>query len=311
MIKASNLCKSFGAVDALKHVSFEIKPGELVGLLGPNGAGKTTTMRLLTGYYKPTKGQIEIDGVALHNNLKQIKKTVGYLPESGAMYHDMLVSDYLSFIAGSFELEPNEITSGIDYAVQATGIGKYFNAPISYLSKGYKQRVCLAATLTHNPSILILDEPTSGLDPNQIIEIQNLIKELAKEKTIILSTHILSEIENIAQRAIIISDGEIVLDSPLEKLNELSRGGYKIHVRIKGSHPESAETLKNIFTEPHETVSLISTSEQETVIILQSPAHHGERVYRAAVEKGWILRELYAEKESLEDVFRDLTRGKK
>jgi len=310
MIKVSNLSKSFGPFSALQNINFEINKGELVGLLGPNGAGKTTTMRLLTGYYSPSQGKIEINGFDLKDNLKPAQNSIGYLPESTALYQDMLVSDYLVFISSSFDVNKNQLTSGIDYAVQVTGIEDYFYRPISHLSKGYKQRVALAATLIHNPSILILDEPTSGLDPNQILEIQNLIKELAKEKTIILSTHILSEIENIAQRAIIIAKGKIVLDSPLAKLTELTQGGYKIHVRIKGNHPESADSLQHIFSEPHEKVNLISSSEKETVLTLQSPAHHGERIYQAAVEKGWILRELYAEKESLQDVFRELTGSK-
>ena len=305
MIIVENLSKSFNNVKAVNNINFKINKGEIVGLLGPNGAGKTTTMRMLTGYYKPTSGNITINDLSADQKRMEIQKIIGYLPENSALYTDMLVCDYLFFIASAFQLENSVYKKNLDYAVSATGIEKYYYRPISQLSKGYKQRVGIAATLIHDPAILILDEPTSGLDPNQILEIQKLIIQLASHKTIILSTHILNEIENTCQRAIIISEGKIVLDQPLKDLNALKKGGYKFHLMLAGNIENALEILTRELQIGD--IQYISRDENETKVVMTAANHIGEKIYQTAIQNKWALRELFAEKESLESIFQNLT----
>jgi ABC-2 type transport system ATP-binding protein len=305
MIEIKNVSKRFNEFSAVKNINISIKKGEIVGLLGPNGAGKTTTMRMITGYYKPTEGEIIIDGKSVLENKMAIQKSIGYLPENSSLYTDMLVCDYLNFIALSYQISESDYLNNLDYAVTATGLEKYFYRPVSHLSKGYKQRVGIAATLIHNPSILILDEPTSGLDPNQIIEIQNLIKNLAKDKTIILSTHILKEVENTCQRAIIISEGQIVLDEPLQNLSSLRKKGFKIHLTLAGKIDNAVNILGSALNITD--ISSSPTEENETKILINSAEHLGEKIYHCSVENKWTLKELFAEKESLENIFQALT----
>lgn len=311
MIEVENLSKSFNQVQAVKNISFNINKGEIVGLLGPNGAGKTTTMRMITGYYKPTAGKITIDGKSVAEEKLEVQKMIGYLPENSSLYIDMLVCDYLLFIASSHQLDETTIAKNLDYAVTATSLEKYFYRPISQLSKGYKQRVGIAASLIHDPSILILDEPTSGLDPNQIVEIQKLITDLSATKTIILSTHILKEVESTCKRAIIISEGTIVLDETLANLNARKKGGFKIHLTLDKKVNDAAETLKNEFKESGliSEVSETAGEEQETRLIINSTEHIGSRIYDCAVKSQWSIKELFAEKESLENIFQQLTGG--
>jgi len=308
MIQVENLSKSFNNISAVKNINFKINKGEIVGLLGPNGAGKTTTMRMLTGFYKPTSGNITINGLSVENQRIDVQKMIGYLPENSALYTDMLVCDYLYFIASAFQLDNSIYQKNLDYAVSATGIEKYYYRPISQLSKGYKQRVGIAATLIHDPLILILDEPTSGLDPNQIIEIQKLIIKLAENKTIILSTHILNEIENTCKRAIIISEGTIVLDEPLTNLNALKKGGFKFHIMFSGKINNVADVLKKELS--IDDVQLLSDNVHDTKLTLTTSEHVGEKIYECAVKNNWPLKELFAEKESLENIFHSLTGGK-
>ena len=310
MIKVSNLSKVFGPFVAVDKINFHIKKGEIVGLLGPNGAGKTTTMRMLTGFYNPSEGSVKIGGKPLAESLEEAKKSIGYLPESAAIYQDMLTSDYMQFIANSYGLSDEEKARGIDYAVTSTGLQPYYYRPISQLSKGYKQRVGLAAALVHNPSILILDEPTSGLDPNQIVEIQKLIQKLASDKTIILSTHILSEIENTCRRAIIINEGRILQDKPLSELQTDAKGITTVFVKIKGKVTEAAKILNTIYKEKNEEVELISSNKEGTTIIVHTADANGERIFDAAVKNKWKLQELRTEKESLTNVFQNITRKK-
>jgi len=307
MIQVKNLTKKFGEITAVDSISFSIKKGEIVGLLGPNGAGKTTTMRMLTGYYSPTSGEVIIDGKAVVENENSPKKLIGYLPESSALYYDMLVCDYLQFIGESHQMDPNQLSKGIERVVEATSIEKYFYRPIGQLSKGYKQRVGIAATLLHNPEILILDEPTSGLDPNQIIEIQGLIKNLAHEKTIILSSHILSEIENTCERVIIISNGNIVLDKPLEELPRYTQEGFTIHLTLKGMVEQASEKIREKFGTQVSNLQQQTDSNGNTTISLQSGSHFGEQLYKLSVLQDWTIYELYARKENLENIFTRLT----
>lgn len=311
MIEVRELWKSFDEHKVVKDVNFSISKGEIVGLLGPNGAGKTTTMRMMTGYYHPDQGEILIGGKNIKEHKEEIQAMIGYLPESSASYSDMLVSDYLKFIAATRNMHGAEEKNAIERVVSQTSLQSYYYRPISVLSKGYRQRVGLAAAMLHDPPVLILDEPTSGLDPNQILDIQSLIASLAQEKTIILSTHILKEVEATSQRAIIIHDGRIVMDKPLEEIATLKGGASSIQVTVKGivdnldslveNSVEGINITSQEFTPTGETIFRVATSGDAKECSAQ--------LFRLAVKNEWILTELYREKFSLETVFRELTRG--
>lgn len=217
-IQINNLTKIYGSQKAINNISLNIQKGEIVGFLGPNGAGKSTTMKILTGYLSATSGKAIICGIDVQKNPIAVKEKIGYLPESNALYYDMYVKEYLAFVAGVHKVPNFKVQ--ISNSIALTGLQIEQHKKISQLSKGYKQRVGLAAALIHKPEILILDEPTSGLDPNQIVEIRNLIKEQAKDKTIIFSSHILQEVEAICSRIIIINKGEIVADDTLKNLQK-------------------------------------------------------------------------------------------
>jgi len=215
-LQVKNLSKIYGLQKAVNNINFTINKGEIVGFLGPNGAGKSTTMKIITGYINSTSGNVKVCDVDVQNNAINIKKKIGYLPESNALYYDMYVKEYLQFIAGVHKIDnKNEAVKNV---IELTGLELEQNKKIAQLSKGYKQRVGLAAALIHNPEVLILDEPTSGLDPNQIIEIRNVIKQQGKNKTVLFSSHILQEVEAICDRVIIINKGEIVADDTLNNL---------------------------------------------------------------------------------------------
>ena len=307
MIDVSSLKKDFGTTKAVKGVSFSIRKGSIVGLLGPNGAGKTTIMRIITGYYKPLEGDVQINGISVKQDTLSTRKMIGYLPETSCTYSDMLVCDYLNFIGESRMLSESKKARGIDKSVQATSLQEYFYKPISKLSKGYKQRVGLASALIHDPEILILDEPTSGLDPNQIREIQTLIKNLSKEKTVILSTHILSEVEAVCERAIIINQGKIVLDKPLQEISNLKEGSSTIKVTIKGKNPSAIEKYKQVFKKENESVEQVSSGNTETSLKINGGKDASEKAFQVAVKENYILTELSPEQSSLEEVFTSLT----
>ena len=216
-ILVKDLTKIYGEQKAVDNISFEIKTGEIVGFVGPNGAGKSTTMKILTGFIPPSSGEAKINALDLIENSLEIRKHIGYLPEHNPLYHEMYVKEYLEFVAGIYNLGKNT-QSRIEEIIEQTGLTIEQKKKIGALSKGYRQRVGLAQALIHDPSILILDEPTSGLDPNQIIEIRNLISEVGKEKTVMLSTHIMQEVEAICDRIIIINKGKIVADDSIESI---------------------------------------------------------------------------------------------
>lgn len=306
MISVSALKKNFGAYEAVKQISFSIGKGEVVALLGPNGAGKTTTMRMLTGFYEPTSGTATVGGHDVQKNRKDVQALIGYLPESASSYPDMLVSEFLTFIAESRNMEKAAAARGIEKAVKVTDLGKYLYSPIMHLSKGYKQRVGLAAALLHDPQVLILDEPTSGLDPNQIHEIRQLIRELSKEKTIILSTHILKEVEDTCERAIIIADGRIVLDEKLEKIQRMKEGRESWEFALKGNQASALGKIQGLVGSG-ESVSLISTSDAETRFAAETAGGFNEKLFALCVAEKWTLRELFMQKQSIEDVFARLT----
>ena len=233
MITADGLTKFYGTQCAVDHIDLDIKKGEIVGLLGPNGAGKTTTLRMLTGYLRPSSGNIRIKDYNINDNPLEIKKLMGYLPESAPLYNEMLAYDYLKYVALIRNIEKDRIETRLKEVAGLCGINEVMHKPIDTLSKGYKQRVGLAHAMMDDPEILILDEPTSGLDPNQIVEIRDIIREIGKEKTVILSTHILSEAEATCDRIIIINRGRIAADQTIDELKDSMSKEFLINISLK------------------------------------------------------------------------------
>ena len=264
MIEVSHVSRYFGNFSAVNDVSFSIPTGQIVGLLGPNGAGKTTTMRMITGFLSPSDGQILIDGVDISQAPVESKKKIGYMPESAPLYGDMIVEDYLKYIA---EIHGEDPSVKVPALCAECGLKEVMGKNISDLSRGNKQRVSLAHALMHDPEILILDEPTSGLDPNQVEDVRNIIREIGKTRTVIVSTHILSEVETICSRAIIISGGKVVADSPIEELKE--RFGHELSVNITvggGSFDDISAAIKAVSGVDSVTQSADNNTEIENAI---------------------------------------------
>ena len=305
MIKVEGLTKYYGDFLAVDNVSFEVNKGEIVGLLGPNGAGKTTTLRILTGYLLPSSGSVKIKDLDIYRDLREIKKNIGYLPEQTPLYQDMLVYDYLEFIARSKEIPLNEILGEIKRVAEICKIKDVMHKPINELSKGYKQRVGLAAALLNDPEVLVLDEPTSGLDPNQIAEIRHIIKEIGKEKTILFSTHILSEAEATCDRLVIIHKGKIVADG---KTEELKKGGkhFTVKVELEGAEKEEFESVV-LNVENVESVDCESENGKLKAMVKGSEDFR-KQLYSVIKTKDWTLLEFSRHSETLEEIFRKLTR---
>ena len=308
MIHVENLTKHYKDICAVDQINFDIHKGEILGLLGPNGAGKTTTLRMLTGFLRPTAGTIRVKDFTIGENPLEIKKLLGYLPESAPLYHDMIVYDYLDFVANIREIDGNEKLKRIKYLADLCGLNDVMHQPIGELSKGFKQRVGLAHAMMSDPEILVLDEPTSGLDPNQIIEIREIIKRIGKEKTVILSTHILSEVEAACDRVVIIKQGKIIADGSMETLKQSSGSKNRINILLLNSDYESVKKeLGSV--EGVEEVQLETNNEgvlQASVICRTSADLRGD-IYRKIKETEWILIELYQETQTLENIFRELT----
>ena len=249
MISINNVSKNFGSFQALKRVSFDIEAGEIVGFVGQNGAGKTTLMRILTSYYRASSGSVLIDGKEITQNSLAIRRKIGYLPETPPLYLDMTVKDYLNFAAEIKDVAANQRRAQLDNALQECQLEAVADKTIATLSKGFKQRVGIAQAIIHQPEILILDEPTSGLDPIQNLQLRNLIKGLQGQRTVILSTHILSEIEQIAQRVLIIKGGELIADQPLEALLKAhsvdNNGAASLEDVFVSYHQKEAEVMQH------------------------------------------------------------------
>jgi ABC-2 type transport system ATP-binding protein len=277
--------------------------------LGPNGAGKTTTLRMLTGYLKPSSGNIRVKGLSIEKHILEIKKILGYLPESAPLYHDMLVFDYLNYVAAIRQIDGNQKMVRIRHLADLCGINEVMHQPIGELSKGYKQRVGLAHAMMNDPEVLILDEPTSGLDPNQIVEIRKIIKEIGQEKTIILSTHILSEAEATCDRIVIISQGKIVADGSAENLKQSTRGQNIMKLSVQNADFKTVqETLSDI--PGLDDIKPVSESDSLLNVNLSysSTADLRPEVYRRIKKTDWILLEFHQETQSLENIFRELTK---
>ena len=302
-IKVEALTKVYETQKAVNNISFELKKGEIVGFLGPNGAGKSTTMKIITGYLPPTSGKATVCGFDVQERPMEVRRRLGYLPEANPLYFEMYVREYLEFSAGIHKLG-NDSKKRIEEMIAMTGLGKEAHKKIGALSKGYKQRVGLAQAMLHNPEVLILDEPTSGLDPNQIIEIRDLIKNIGSQKTVLLSTHIMQEVQAMCSRVIIINNGNIVADDSIEHLRQVNTKQDVLVVAFeKGVDPSLLSELKNL--ERFE-----NTAPNKWMLITNDPEGLRREVMQWAVKHDINISSLQAQTQSLEDVFRKLTNNK-
>jgi ABC-2 type transport system ATP-binding protein len=302
-IKVQNVTKLFGAQKALDNVSFEIQSGEIVGFLGPNGAGKSTLMKIITGFIPPSEGDVFVNSKNVLENQMEIRKTLGYLPEQNPLYTDMYIVEFLNFVAGIYKI-PNRIQR-IEEVIGLTGLEPEINKKIGALSKGYRQRVGLAQAIIHDPEVLILDEPTSGLDPNQIIEIRNLIQNLGKKKTVMLSTHIMQEVDAICDRILIINKGVLVADD-----NTLD-----LHIKGKSSTGTLlVELMSPVSEKDFKTIKgvrkVMSLETNKFIIEFDAEKDIRQDVFNLAVKLGNVVLSLQIKEKSLEDVFADLTNNK-
>ena len=304
-IVIENLTKKYGSQKAVDNISLKVATGEILGFLGPNGAGKTTTMKMITNFIAPDEGRILIGGVSVEENPDEIRRNIGYLSENNPLYEDMPVMDFLGFCAEIQGIDKSMISDRIIEMIRITGLNREKHKKIGELSKGYCRRVGLAQAIIHNPKVLILDEPTSGLDPNQIAEIRKLIRELGREKTVILSTHILPEVEATCDRIFIINKGRIVADGTAETLRKQARSSDLLRVRIEDGDPnEIYKTLQSI-----KSISLVDFSDrtQNRFDVHSSSEAVKREIFNMCVDKHWVLTELSAIETKLEDIFRDLT----
>ncbi len=302
-IKVQNITKMFGAQKALDNVSFEIKSGEIVGFLGPNGAGKSTLMKIITGYIPPTSGDVFVNGKNVLENQMEIRRILGYLPEQNPLYQEMYIIEFLSFVAGIYKIK-NRVKR-IEEVVALTGLEPEINKKISALSKGYKQRVGLAQAIIHDPAVLIFDEPTSGLDPNQIVEIRNLIQNLGKEKTVMLSTHIMQEVDAICDRIIIINNGILVADDNTEDIHikgKSSTGTLLVELMSAMSDKEfkSIDGVKKV----------MSVENNKYIIEFDAKKDIRQDVFNLVVKQNNVVLSLQIKEKSLEQVFGELTAKK-
>ncbi len=313
-IAVRNLTKYYDTEKAVNDISFDVKTGEILGFLGPNGAGKTTTMKIITCYMLPTSGSVEVEGFDIAEHSFEVRKKIGYLPEMNPLYFDMNVLEYLEYSARLHGLKDGLLKSRLKEMIDVCGIAGVRHKDIGELSKGFRQRVGLAQAMIHDPEVLILDEPTSGLDPNQIVEIRNLIRQLGRAKTVVLSTHILTEVQATCDRVIIINDGGIVADGTLEQLQQNFRGSEKISLEIK----LPAGKIVNAMTDIYPKFKEISQVESVEYVGQEGDLHKffihtvkgsdiREEIFRRAVSEEWILLEMSRKATSLEDVFRKLT----
>lgn len=313
MIQVADLTKRYARHVAVDHISFEVGKGEIVGFLGPNGAGKTTTMRVLTCFMPPTSGSANVAGFDVFESPLEVKKRIGYLPETPPLYPEMEVGDYLQFVGRLKGVSGNELAHRVDEVSERCAIGDVKKKLIAKLSKGYRQRVGLAQAIIHNPDVLILDEPTSGLDPKQILETRDLIKGLAGSHTIILSTHILPEVEAICEKVVIINKGKLVATDSVGNLKHRLTGGDAIAVRVDTSGQADLGSVQQRLEQISGVSKVLSTSQESSQFVFEVEALKSRDiradVARAVVHAGWNLTELKTVGLSLEEVFLQLTTG--
>ena len=305
-VSVESISKNYGFQKAVDNISFKVHTGEIVGFLGPNGAGKTTTMKIITCFMKPDAGNVKVGGLSVLDYPNVVKKHIGYLPESNPLYKDMAILDYLAFAAEIQGVPKHLIRERILEMVQVCGLRNERHKKINELSKGYQQRVGLAQALIHNPEVLILDEPTSGLDPNQIVEIRELIKRIGREKTVILCSHILAEVEATCDRIVIISEGKLVADGTANTLRKQAQNKEIVKVVIEdGDRNQIYKALQSL--DSVELVDLLPDYTQAFEIQSKADASSRRAIFRMCVDKGWALTEMTPIERKLEEVFRDLT----
>ena len=307
MIKVRDLSKNYGSVEAVKSVSFDLNDGEVIGFLGANGAGKTTTLKMMTGYLVPSNGSITVNGMDIIDDTHAIQQQIGYLPELNPLYNEMRVFDYLEFLASIRNITGSDFKKALSRVVEQCGLRGVVHKNISNCSKGYKQRIGLAAAMIHDPKILILDEPVTGLDPNQIIEIRSLIKSLGQEKLVFMSSHILQEIQATVDRIIIINQGEIVANGTNEELMTGFMGNVLLTMEVKGAKVDSIKHIQA--TLPN--VKLVSHVKNKSIYTLQLEYDNNkdprEDIFKYAVKNKWTVLKMSPKTTDLEAIFRDLT----
>jgi ABC-2 type transport system ATP-binding protein len=309
-INIEGLTKRYGPQLAVNDISFKVKTGEILGFLGPNGAGKTTVMKIITNFFAPTAGQVYVGDLKVEDDPLEIKKHIGYLPEINALYPDMYIIDYLKFIAKLHNIPKHKIRDKVYEMIQICGLDKEKHKKIGELSKGYKQRVGLAQALIHDPQVLILDEPTEGLDPNQIVEIRELIKKIGREKTVILSSHILAEVEATCDRIMIINNGKIVADGTATELRSASHGGEILRITIedgdKNTIYKALQDLKSV-----SEVDFRNTEDGSNAFLVNSKEGMSSKkaIFDMCVKNKWYISELTKVETKLEDIFRKLTQN--
>ena len=308
MIKVKGLSKNYGSVEAVKSISFDLNDGEVIGFLGANGAGKTTTLKMITGYMVPTEGTISINGLDITNDTHEIQKQIGYLPELNPLYAEMRVYDYLEFLASIRDIKGSKFKDALSRVVEQCGLRGVVHKNISDCSKGYKQRIGLAAAMIHDPKILILDEPVTGLDPNQIIEIRSLIKSLGKEKLVFMSSHILQEIQATVDRIIIINKGEIVANGTSDELMTSFMGNVLLTMEVKGAKADAVKHIQASLP----NVKFISSKKDKSTYTIQYEYEKGkdsrEDIFKYAVKNKWSILRMTPKTTDLEDIFRNLTK---
>ena len=312
MIKVENLSKNYGSVNAVKSISFELKDGQVVGFLGANGAGKSTTLKIMTGYISPSSGNVFYGKKNIQDDTSEIQKDIGYLPELNPLYSEMIVHDYLKFISEVRGISENDFKNAFQKVVEECSLNAVAHRTIANCSKGYKQRIGLAAALIHDPKILILDEPVTGLDPNQIVEIRELIKKLGKEKIVLMSSHILQEIQATVDRIIIINEGSIVADGSSEELlNDSAKGKADLKLEVSNADENDIRDMKA--TVPSIDIKNISKEDSFTRINIEFPSNGDPRedIFKYAIDKNWVILEMVTSKQNLEDIFRKLTGNNK
>jgi len=300
MIALENISKKFNSKIVVDNISIKIKKGEIVGLLGPNGAGKTTTIRMITGVLPPTKGNIKIDGIDLEAE-PALKKRIGFLPENNPLYDEMTVEENLNFWSAIKGISKNKKKEAIEFVVENCGIAEVFYRPINELSKGYRQRVGFSQAILTKPDILILDEPTEGLDPNQRQDISNLIRQLGKDRTVIISSHVLGELSKIANRMVIIHKGRVVADDTPDNLKKFGKGSLTVEIEVKGKRVMSF--IKKI----DGVIKVIKQRKNYYIIEVDKRYDVREKLYKLSVENGWTLLTLFSKERAIEDVFSELT----
>jgi len=307
MIQIDNLSKNYGDVQAVDSISFSLSDGEIVGFLGANGAGKSTTLKMITGYISPTSGNVHIGDKNIIDDCIDIQKMVGYLPELNPLYAEMKVHEYLKFHASIREISGNKFTEALKRVVRECSLQGVVHRTIGNCSKGYKQRIGLAAAMIHDPKILILDEPVTGLDPNQIVEIRSLIKRLGREKLVLMSSHILQEIQATVDRIIIIDNGKIVADGTSDELISDAQGMTQLYLEISNTEENSIQDMKA--TLPELNVKKVSKNGENFNVQLEyaSSSDPRKEIFNHAVANSWVITEMRVTEKNLEDIFRNLT----